>query len=539
VTKLTFGQRIVTGFALLVLMFVVENLLVYSQSLRTASLLTAVGNSTLHGTRNSGLIRSDVSRSFTLILRSTLETDPADIARVDREIEETDESLTKHMSAYQSSLSEDDDRANFAKLVALTDKFHADREKVLQLSRVNKNTEAFALVKSTLDSTEDAIRSQMLTILNWNQTSGDRTAAEGIRVAGGTQMMIAISGTVIFMLSVAIAFVIVRSVKSTLQTIAYTLGGAAEQTASASVQVSSAGQSLAEGASKQAASLEETSSSIEEMSSMTRKNADTARQASSLSAEAKTAADSGSMAMTRMTTAINDIQKSSAETAKIIKVIDEIAFQTNLLALNAAVEAARAGEAGKGFAVVAEEVRNLAMRSAEAAKNTSNLIEESVQNSRAGVAIAGEVSHSFEEIVSVNQKVNGLIEEIALASQEQAKGIEQVNGAVSQIDKLTQQNAANAEESASASHEMSGQADQLRSVVDELITLVRGSARKPRGHKPKDREAANGISPDKPKPSKSRAVPRQSTSPRAAEVFPLDEQEGAAGGSFSEFSKAA
>src|SRR6202007_792051 len=136
--------------------------------------------------------------------------------------------------------------------------------------------------------------------------------------------------------------------------------------------------------------LEETTSALAEMSAMTKKNAETAQQAASLCAEAKSSADKSNQAMGRMSSAIADIQQSASETAKIIKVIDEIAFQTNLLALNAAVEAARAGEAGKGFAVVAEEVRNLAMRSSEAAKNTSAMIEESVQNSRNGVAIAGE-----------------------------------------------------------------------------------------------------------------------------------------------------
>ena len=271
---------------------------------------------------------------------------------------------------------------------------------------------------------------------------------------------------------VTVAWLITRSIANPITRIIDGLTEGADQVAAASGQVSAASQSLAEGASEQAAGLEETSSSIEEMSSMTRQNADNAQQANSLASDSQQAARSGAESMQRMSQAINDIQKSSDETAKIIKVIDEIAFQTNLLALNAAVEAARAGEAGKGFAVVAEEVRNLAMRSAEAAKDTSNMIEESVKNAKNGVEISAEVAKTLNEIVTSVQKTSELVSEISASSAEQAQGIEQVNTAVSQMDKVTQQNAANAEESASASEQLSAQAEQMKEMVNELVKLV-------------------------------------------------------------------
>ncbi len=297
-------------------------------------------------------------------------------------------------------------------------------------------------------------------------------AAKALSVSS-TIMLIGL--TVALVVGVVIAFFITRSITKPINRIIADLTEGAEQVASASGQVSSASQSLAEGATEQAAGLEETSSSLEEMSSMTKQNADNAQQANALSDEAKRSADNGSAAMEKMNTAIQDIQKSSDETAKIIKVIDEIAFQTNLLALNAAVEAARAGEAGKGFAVVAEEVRNLAMRSAEAARNTSDMIEESVKNANNGVEIAEEVGKALGDIVTGISKTSELVSEIAAASSEQAQGIEQVNTSVTQMDKVTQQNAANAEESASASEELSAQAEQMNAVVGELIALVGGA----------------------------------------------------------------
>jgi methyl-accepting chemotaxis protein len=273
----------------------------------------------------------------------------------------------------------------------------------------------------------------------------------------------------------AVVQLIARSITRPLRAVATELGEGAERVASASNQIASTGKSLAQNASEQAASLEETTSALEEMSSMTRQNAGTAAAANGLSAEAKAAADRCNAAMQKMGAAIREIEKSAGETAKIVRVIDEIAFQTNLLALNAAVEAARAGEAGKGFAVVAEEVRNLAMRSAEAAKNTAALIEGSVQNAKSGVAISADVAKTLDEITAGVAKVNQLISEIATASHEQSQGIGQVNTAVQQMDKVTQSNAANAEESASASEELSTQAATLTTIVARLRTQVDGA----------------------------------------------------------------
>ena len=125
-----------------------------------------------------------------------------------------------------------------------------------------------------------------------------------------------------------------------------------------------------------ASSLQQTSASMQQLTETVRHNADSARQANQLVAQASNVAQHGGQVVGNVVTTIDQINAASRKIKDIIGVIgvigvidiiDGIAFQTNILALNAAVEGARAGEQGRGFAVVAGEVRSLAQRSAEQA----------------------------------------------------------------------------------------------------------------------------------------------------------------------------
>lgn len=254
---------------------------------------------------------------------------------------------------------------------------------------------------------------------------------------------------------------VTASMKDTFRNINIASG----QVSNGSQQVADGAQTLSQGATEQAASIDQLTDQIRSISVKVNNTAASADKAMHVVNDTGNKIRECGTEMGQMLAAMDDINKSSAEISKIIKVIDDIAFQTNILALNAAVEAARAGAAGKGFAVVADEVRNLAAKSAEAANQTTSLIENSIESVKHGAEIAHATAGTLDNIIKNAGIIVDEVSKISDASIEEAAEIKRVSEGVEQIAVVVQSNTATAEESAATSEELSGQSDMLRNLL--------------------------------------------------------------------------
>lgn len=319
------------------------------------------------------------------------------------------------------------------------------------------------------------------------------------------------------LLSAVFGWVFARSVSKTIGSATDTLARNASEVQTASQQIAASATQLSEASTEQAAALQETVAAVDEISAMVEKNAEAANHSKERSNQSREAAERGREIVTNMIQAIGDIDRANEAIAEQMKtsngelseitslineigsktrVINDIVFQTKLLSFNASVEAARAGEYGKGFAVVAEEVGNLAEMSGGAAKEISTLLETSVrkveqiveqtktrvekltiqskEKVQSGSAIAGECNGALEQILENVRSVDTLVSEIAVASSEQSTGIHEISKAVSQLEIVTQQNTSVAQSSSVAAGQLSGQSDQLNSLVGDLAEIVSG-----------------------------------------------------------------
>lgn len=472
----TISRRIIFGFAVMLLIVIALGSCAIwrGQSLRGA--LALLGDNSLPSVLTlrecAGASQDNIFTALRYAEAESAEERKAFEERIAANHSHLDESFKR----YESLVSDGEDRRLFDETKRTCAAFASVGTRYLDLVRQGKVEEGKKmLTELVIPAYEESLKAIEADI-NYNQKVATDASAASKSAARSSIILISIALGVALVVAGLLTWQIVRSTTRVLRDLAANLDQGATQTATAARQVSAASQNLSSGASEQAASVEETSASLEEISSMIRSTADNAEKAKALASEAQSVAQAGSRTMVEMTQAMAAIDTSSAEVAKIVKNIDEIAFQTNILALNAAVEAARAGEAGAGFAVVAEEVRSLAQRSAAAAKETADKIEAAIASSRKGSLSCAKVEESLTQIAGKVSSTDSLVGEIATAAREQAQGIEQINTAITQMDQVTQSNSASAEESASAAEELDAQAASLKDMVGQLRQLAGGAA---------------------------------------------------------------
>jgi methyl-accepting chemotaxis protein len=269
-----------------------------------------------------------------------------------------------------------------------------------------------------------------------------------------------------------------------------------ESLARTSEEISAASQDQARGAESQKDQTSQVATAMQEMASTVRQISENSEKAAGASQKAAQAAHQGGRVvdetLSRMRAIassvgdtagkVQELGKRSDEIGRIIGVIDDIADQTNLLALNAAIEAARAGEQGRGFAVVADEVRKLAERTSTATKEITGMIsniqaetksaviamQAGTQEVEKGVESTSQAGSSLHEIIQMSEQVGDMITHIATAATEQSAATEEINNNVEQISQIASSAVAGAQQTASALHDFSGLALNLRQLVGQF-----------------------------------------------------------------------
>ncbi len=470
-SQMTVGKKLTLIGALLIGLTIVLGIVTLIGLRSYDKVAHSLADDALAGVTACGKLESSFMELRGDMWRHIASDDTSDKEHMGQEIRRLKAEIAAGQKEVQSAIYADEERAINQKIDPALQRYYELWDKTVALSDAKKNEEAyrqFAQGTALIDEVNGAIRAEV----DYNNALGTKYTAQSLATGARLKWL----AWLVLLLSVGLGsgtlFLFVRSLTRALRQAVTELTEGAGQVASASAQVASSSQALAQGSSEQAASLEETSASSEEITSMTQKNAENSSTAATLMTDVDQRVTEGNRTLEEMMQSMQEITGSSDKISKIIKVIDEIAFQTNILALNAAVEAARAGEAGMGFAVVADEVRSLAQRSAQAAKDTSALIEESITKSNEGSTRLQRVADVMRAITESTVKVKTLVDEVNLGSQEQARGIQQISKAITQMDHVTQGTAASAEQGASASEELSAQAEAMGQAVRKLSGMV-------------------------------------------------------------------
>jgi methyl-accepting chemotaxis protein WspA len=198
------------------------------------------------------------------------------------------------------------------------------------------------------------------------------------------------------------------------------------QVSTSSTEIAATAQEQLSTANEIAATTSEVGATSKEISATAKELVHTVKQVTEVAEKTTALATSGQAGLTRMKTTVEQIVDASrsitdrlavlnekaSNIGAVVTAITKVADQTNLLSLNAAIEAEKAGDAGRGFAVVATEIRRLADQTAISTSDIEQTVKEMQSAVAAGVMGMDKFSEELRRGVEVVRHVGDELSQI-------------------------------------------------------------------------------------------------------------------------------
>ncbi|MCX0438381.1 methyl-accepting chemotaxis protein [Aeromonas veronii] len=470
-------------------------------------------------------VQADFYELHSLVQTHVLNTDTGKMQQIETGITEIRGQITSLLDKYKAELlSNDEDRRLTDDDQRIVAQYYQEIDKVLQLSRQNKNDEARDMLAGEAYGLFQQFAKAIELHVTFNIDLGLELKAQGkenydnslqtlLFIAGGTTVLTL--GLFVWLFNqvanplrtamdtltriqrdlnftlradvrqqdeIGLTLNAVNRLLDTLQQTFTEFSVGSLQIKSTAESLSQAAQHLASSASQAndatsliAAGVEEMTVSITDISQRTQETSRITNESGQLATE-------GGKTIDRTVNAINEIadsiRQASAEVIAlgegisriggVVNVIRDVAGQTNLLALNAAIEAARAGESGRGFAVVADEVRKLAERTAQSTQEISATVEAIQQESNNTVSRMHLVEEKVSQGVTMATESGAIIAEIRSASHRVMEQVGEITNAIREQSSAAESIAHQVEQIAQVVQQTSSTAEETSAAAEEL-----------------------------------------------------------------------
>jgi len=474
---MTVRRKVLLGFTILLVLMLALGTLSIVQMNRMGQNSTEVKEIWVPSLVVVGNLNGQVSDIPRLVNRIGLESDQAEIARMETQILQLVERIDEGQKLYETYIVSENERLIFNEF---HDNWQLYKEKlplILSIARQDDTDKTIREIKAAT-SIWEAAKKPLDRLMALNQEGTEAATSDSLAISQSSLIMIITGIIVAVIIGLVLSLLTMRDLKS----VSTRISQSAESVASSSEEITASVQEIAKGSQYQANTVSNVSEMMEQMNRAISQIASTVEETSSFVNQTTQVAHNGglmmknaTMGMQEISDQVNQLMLHSRRVDEIVTVIREMAEQTKLLALNASIEAARAGEHGRGFAVVADAVGKLANQSGEATKEITQLVQSmqdstlsTVETVKSGNELVKKAEESFSEIIHFVQESAGKVSEIAANCEEQAAQTNEVLQAAQNIAAITEETSASAEETATATEELAGMAENLNNLVGKL-----------------------------------------------------------------------